>query len=223
MKYKAIYNQSLKLLDRDGNICKDPTTGQKYQFVNGELTIVDTTTDTAGYRIEAVTRSTAGESLNQLFTLDYEPDAVDWTDQDEAIQGGGLLISGTAGNPWAAEATDPYWNQRLFYKAPTLTSSSSSAVSGLYYKVLTGTAINSGTTYVVGDIFQAVSTTVTGTGTFELETPPKYGCEYDAAAEFKKKLLVNGDETIGYGTPANGFTPMISNSYSDTDFIGTNW
>ena len=222
MKYKAIYNQSLKLLDRDCNICKDPTTGQKYQFVNGELVIVDTTSDSAGYIIVATTRSTAGESLMQLFSLDHDPDAVDWTNQDEALEGGGCLASDTEHNPWAAEATDPYWNARLFYKAPTMTGTHA-VVEGLWYKVLSGTVTHDSVAYTVNEVFLATTTATFGTGTFELETPPKYGCEYDRACEFKKKLLANGDEVTGYGTPANGFTPMSSNSYEDVDFIGTNW
>jgi hypothetical protein len=204
MKYKTINGSDRTILQKNGDVA--------VHFKYGEYIKGNTTTDAgAAYVIDATAQTNDRHTIVQLYPLAADGGAP--SSANEYLQCAGMVDF--------TVPTDPYYSGKFFYKAPTLTSSSSSSVDGLWYKVLTGTAINDGVTYTVGEIFQSVGTTVTGTGTFELEAPPICDCSYDREAEFKKKLMNCGDEVTGIGTDYNGFTPQTSNNYLEENYFGS--
>lgn len=115
---------------------------------------------------------------------------------------------------------------RYFFEAPVLTGTTDSvvAVSGVYYKVLSGTVTYNGTSYTKGQEFMAngSETATTGSGTFALTIPPalKNECEAFRDELFKVRHLQKGDESTSFYDFEDGYTPRSSLTCTDDNFFG---
>lgn len=215
---------NLVLLTNGGNIGRDSSSKRAYSFgLHGELVIGSLTTNSgAGNYIDAGLQSNTDDQLQLIYPTDLDGNAVTRLEMAGLGTLTGVTLTSGAVSPLSA-------GHRLFFEAPTLTSTSDSvpATAGIWYKVLTGTTIYDGTTYVAGQRFETDGTTTatTGTGTFRLDIPPelKKTCENKAAVDgvFAYKILYKGNESDSYWEYSEaGAEPKDATDSTATDYYG---
>lgn len=205
----------LILLQNDGTIA--------HRFgIDGVLNVGTLTTDVgASNVIDAAVQADTDDNIQRVYDDDLDGNVASCL---EMIGQGSLDLSTDQGG--ASALTTLSEGNRLFYKAPTLSSGDNVAnVDGVNYKVLSGTTIYDGTTYSKGETFQADGsvTTTSGTGTFRIDLTDelKAECTTDRAGLFHEKSLKSGDEPGAYWSfTDNGTDSRNSLTSTDSDYFG---
>lgn len=188
----------------------------------GVLIVGDNSCTVAGYRIDAELRPSAPTTeLMPMFPNDLAGAQASCPE----VCGLGTLTTTRVGG--AATASLAVGRRGLFFEAPVIaTTTNLPNVAGIYYEVLSGTAIYNSVTYTKGEQFVSEGggvIAVTGSGTYALCIPPALAKKADEflAENFKIKHLKLGDESSSYfDWNAGGFEPRDSQDSPDTDFFG---
>lgn len=120
---------------------------------------------------------------------------------------------------------DPNRQYRLFYEAPWLTSAPTAKTRTSWWEVKDGTVTYNGRTYTVGQTIELASgdTLTLGTNAIIAELIPPYlteTCTYDPTPEFRRNVLLEGDETNDYFLWNGGFRPRNSTDPDSQDYVG---
>lgn len=220
MRYISKYHD-LALYRNDGSIA--------HKFHNGELIIgdtttrngTDTTTSTAGYTVDAATKSDTSRQIQIV-----KPDLAGKVEGEVGFnryEGTGLGSLNKVDNDGDALAALVNGYLGTYFEAPELTNTATLVV-GAWYEVLSGTVTYNSVVYSEGEKFKVVTgvTSFTGSGVIALSLYPLVNQCTDMTAEhFKIKNLMNGDESTDYwNVTEGGFEPRNTLTSSDADFIG---
>ena len=223
MRYISKHDNHVLYETNGFDVAYNATNGKEYRWkygvlIVGNATAVDKTVD--GNFIDASAVIAAPGTQLQLLGGGYAKDLDGYAVSRIEMCGQGSLNGKTA-----TDGTADLWNcVRDFYPAPVLSTGASTVVDteGVFYEVLTGTVTYDSVVYSAGEVFAAVKsvTTTSGTGTFALTFPPA-GCTVDRTCLFKQEQLAEGDEVDGYFSwDDGGYTPNDSQVSTAANFHG---
>lgn len=196
MRYISPYTR-LAIYDYKGRI--------RHQFEQNEL-VVGLPTDTST-GINAATQSPYEDTLMRVYDNGI-------TTTNELLEKVGLgYLDG------------PNREYRLFYEAPWLTTAPTAKQRTSWWQVVDGTVSYQGKNYLAGRVVELASgdTLTLLTGAIIAELIPPYlteVCPYDPTPEFKRNVLLEGDETNDYFLWDGGFAPRNSLDPDSRDYVG---
>lgn len=180
-----------------------------HQFEQHELVVGTPFND--GVEIDATTKTPFEETLQRVFDTGF-------TSADELLEKVGL---------GSLALTTEYRN---FFRSPLNTVPYTTTLEG-YYEVNQGTLLISSETYGPGEkvylpnnfAITSVMQLTTGTAYVSLYFPKELWpdeCLWDASAEFKKNVLLEGDESNDYWLYSHGYKPKNSLDPDSSDYVG---
>lgn len=191
----------LGIFDYNGNL--------RYQFEQGEL-IVGTPFDD-GNEIDATTQTPFGNTLQRVFDT-------------------GLVAADELLNKVGLGYLTSSYQYRNFFRAPYQTIPYTTSHEG-WYQIIQGSFLISDVIYNPGELvflpqgFQITQNMVLTTGNayvaaFLPQELWSEQCVWDADAEFKKNVLLVGDESNDYYLYSRGYKPKNSLDPNSSDYVG---